>query len=165
MSDKQRDPKTGRFVKSGLGIPVRDADDEVIDNLKERLVASASRVSYLESVVSDQKNIIDGQNKSLEFQNRLIDQLQADATEMTEQINTMVTGIKEVVEDMGKVNVVERTGPQLGKIIADYIDDSTSQDMEVPEPKRGYRLIAWGLIIGGCILFWWGFWQVVFGGK
>ena len=134
MSDKQRDPKTGRFVKNGLGIPVRDADDEVIDNLKERLAASASRVSYLEKVVKEQ--------------DVLIEQLQIDA-----------------MDNLSKVDVVERTGPQLGEILTEYMDDSSSQDMEVPEPKRGYRLIAWGLIIGGCILFWWGFWQVVFGGK
>lgn len=122
MSDKQRDPKTGRFVKSGMGVPVRDADDQVIDNLKERLVASASRVSYLEKVVKDQS--------------LLIDQLQVDAAssllDVTDNASTCLTD---------------------------------NQELVVPESKRGYRLIAWGLVLGGCLLFWYGVAQFFFGGK
>ena len=68
MSNSQRDPKTGRFVKSGA------SKDEMIADLKYRLSCSAQRVSDLEKVVKDQ--------------NALIDRLQLDVTEsMASSIN------------------------------------------------------------------------------
>ncbi len=123
MGDKMRDPRTGRYVKSGteLSVPVRDSDDEVIENLRERLGASARRVHDLEKIIKDQDN--------------LIDRLQSDA----------MKGLLDVVEDAST-----------------YVED---QETVVPAPKRGYRLIAWGLAIGGCILFWYGVGQFFFGGK
>ena len=130
MGDKLRDPKTGRFVKSGtkFSVPVRDSDDEVIENLRERLGASARRVHDLEKIIKSQDN--------------LIDQLQRDAVGAT--TDTVDTA---------------------------YIGDWTvgvEEEPEVPDPERGYRLIAWVLVFCACILFWYGIYGIAvffFGGK
>ena len=128
MGDKLRDPKTGRFVKSGaeFSVPVRDSDDEVIENLRERLGASARRVHDLEKIIKDQDN--------------LIDQLQRDAAGTiadTADATGIIGGWSAVIEE----------------------------EPVVPDPKRGYRLVACGLVFGTCILFWYGIAVFFFGGK
>lgn len=127
MSDKLRDPKTGRFVKSGteLSVTVRDSDDDVIENLRERLGASARRVHDLEKIIKDQDN--------------LIDQLQRDAV-------VTIADTADSTEIGGWSAVIE-------------------EEPVVHDPKRGYRLIAWGLVLGTCILFWYGIAMFFFGGK
>lgn len=149
MGDKIRDPKTGRFVKSGTesSVPVRDSDDEVIENLRERLGASARRVHDLEKIIKDQDN--------------LIDRLQSDA----------MLAVNQPISQDEVINAARAKNREIAAV--QYVatkalfEEWTKEDeeVEVPAPKRGYRLIALGLILGGCILFWYGVGQFFFGGK
>lgn len=162
MGDKMRDPKTGRFVKSGTGqsVPVRDSDDDVIENLRERLCASARRVHDLEKIIRDQDN--------------LIEQLQRDAlTAVSQSVNqdeainaararNRAIAFKQAVATKA---LFEEWAKEDADSTEDDEDVVVNEEPVVPEPKRGHRPIAWGLAIGGCILFWYGIAIFFFGGK
>ena len=149
MSDKMRDPKTGRFVKSGteLSVPVRDSDDDVIENLRERLGASARRVHDLEKIIKDQDN--------------LIDRLQSDAMLAVNQPISQDEVINAARAKNREIAAVQYVATKA--LFEEWAKED--EEVEVPAPKRGYRLIALGLVLGGCILFWYGVGQFFFGGK